>query len=248
DRIQDAADTVDGMAAGLTALGGALIYSGQQAMNKERQIIALQRAYGDAADEMIQFAEELDNVTIFSDDDIREGERFFATLRNNYGLTIEEIQRLMTITADLASSANVSYADAANRVTAAIRGEAEAAEYLGLTLNQQSIDRQNLTLTMTNEEAARFRLNALYEQAAVYEGTAADMAASSVGTYADLTDRLQDAAAAVGAFIGPWGSVVSGMGLGLAGVTSLVGGLGKMVTAFRNSATAAAALQAATSP
>lgn len=247
DRVQGAADTIDGMAVGLTALGGALVYAGRSAMEQERQIIALNRAWGDAADEMLAFAEQMDAATIFSDDDIRAGERFFVTLRENYDLSIQQIQDLMQTTADLASAAGITYEDASSRITAAIRGEGEAAEYLGLTMNQQSIDRENLTLSMTNQEAAQFRLNALNEQAAIYQGTAADVAASSIGTYANLQDTMQDLAQSVGAFIGPWGSVISGLGLGLAGVTSLVGGLGRMVTAMRTSTIASTAFRGATS-
>ena len=248
DRFKSATDVIDGMGFALTAVGAALTVAGNKAMQQERQIIGLRAAYGDAADEMLAFAEELDKVTIFDDDDIRAGERYFASLRNNYDLSIQQIQDLMRTTADLASASGTSFEDASSRVTAAIRGEGEAAEYLGLTMNQQSIDRENLTLTMSNQEAAQFRLNALNQQAAVYVGTAAELQASSAGTMADMTDRTNDAAAAVGAFIGPFGSMVSGLGLGLVGVTSMVGGLGRMTSAMRTSTIAARAMTFALNP
>lgn len=206
----------------LTTVGGALAYSGTMAMQQERQMIALTRVFGDAGDEMIDFAQQLDDVTIFSDDDIRAGERFFATLKNNYDLSIDQIKELMTVTAELAAASGVSFEDASNRVTAAIRGEGEAAEWLGLTMNQQSIDRQNLTLTMTNQEAAQFRLKALYEQSAPYIGTNNDLMKTGIGTIAEWQDTVQDAAASVGGFLGPVASLSTGvgtLGIGLSGLT-----------------------------
>lgn len=252
DRVGDSAERAKlsfsdfGMA--MTAIGAGMVYAGNAALEQERVIISLRRAYGDAADEMIAFADELSSVTIFNDDDILAGERFFATLRNNYNLTVQEIQGLMQITADLASSAGVSFEDASNRVTAAIRGEAEAAEYLGLTMNQQAIDRDNLTLTMSNQEAAQFRLNALYEQAAPYMGTSADLLESEVGTRARLTNAIQDNAQAVASFVGPLSMSVAGMALASSGLANMLGMFKNIGPAIRNSATAMSALRLAFNP
>ncbi len=205
-----------------TILGTGLAYAGNKAMEQERQIIGLRAAYREASDEMLRFAEELDNLTIFSDDDIRAGEQYFATLYNNYDMSIEQIQEMMSLTADLASMRGITFEDASNRITAAIRGEAEAAEFLGLTMNQASIDADNLTLSMSNAEAAQFRYNALLEQTNTYRGVAAEIAASDAGTIADWKDSIDDAAASVGNFLGPAATFASGLatiGFGLTGVT-----------------------------
>lgn len=222
----------------LTAVGAALSYAGSMAMQQERQLIALNRAFGENADEVIRFAEELDDLTIFSDDDIRAGQRFFASLQNNYDMSIDQIKVMMTLTAELAAASGVSFENASSRVTAAIRGEGEAIEWLGLTMNQQSIDRENLTLTMSNQEAAQFRLNALLEQSAPYIGTNNAMMQTSVGTITEWQDKMQDAGAAVGGFLGPVATLTSGLGtlgLGITGITTGFAGLGKAASAVRTS-------------
>jgi hypothetical protein len=226
DSAKRAGVDLDKMGMALTAIGAGLAYAGSLAMEHERMIVGLQQAYGDSAAEMIAFADTLASETgnLFNDDDILAGERFFATLRNNYGMTIAEIQEVARITADLAAASGVSYEDAANRVTAALRGEAEAAEYLGLTMNQAAIDRENLTLTMSNQEAAQFRLNALQEQSAVYMGTASAVAKTSAGDWAELTNQLKDAAQGVGDFIGPYGAMIGGLGTGAVGLAQFAGG------------------------
>lgn len=251
-RIGDSADktkmSVNDLGAAMTALGSALAYAGNAALDQQQTIIGLEAAFGDAADEMIRFADEMASVTIFNDDDIMRGERYFATLRNNYDLSLDQIQQLMQTTADLASAYGTTFEDASSRVTAAIRGEGEAAEYLGLTMNQQSIDRENLTLTMTNQEAAQFRLNALYEQAGVYQGTALRLTETEVGTRARLTNAVQDNAQALGDFIGPIGTMVGGVGLAVTGLTSMTGTLTRLASTARTSRVGLAALGMATNP
>lgn len=266
DKLGDSAKTAEvdmrTLSAGVTLLGAGLTYAGVKAQEQERQMIALKASYGDAASEMIRFAEELDNATIFSDDDIRAGELYFSTLVNNYDVTIDQVQELMRITADLASMRGTSFEDASSRVTSAIRGEAEAAEYLNLTMNQQAIDIEGVTLSMGNREAAQVRYNALLEQSAVYQGTASKIMDSSIGTTANWKDMVDDAAASVGGFIGPVGTLATGLstlGLGVVGVSgslstmralpgAVAGGFSRMNTAVTGSTRAMSALSVALNP
>ena len=238
DAAQKTKIDTQALGAALTALGAGLAYSSAMAMQQERQLIALNRAFGDNADEVIRFAEELDNLTIFSDDDIRAGQRFFATLQNNYDLSIDQIKELMVVTSELAAASGTSFEDASSRVTAAIRGEGEAAEYLGLTMNQQSIDRENLTLAMTNQEAAQFRLNALLGQSAPYIGTNNDLMQTSIGMMAEWKDRAQDLGASIGDIIGGAGTMAlsfGSLGLGITGLTQSFGAFGTALTRVRAS-------------
>lgn len=232
----------------MTAIGTAMTFAGNAALDQQQVIIGLQKAYGDAADTMLAFADEMAATTIFNDDDILRGERYFATLKNNYDLSIEQVQQLMQVTADLASAYGTSFEDASSRITAAIRGEGEAAEFLGLTMNQQAIDRENLTLSMTNQEAAQFRLNALYEQTGAYAGTAEAVLNSEVGTRAKLTNSIQDNAQALASFVGPLGMSVAGMALAGSGLANMLGAFNKVVPAVRNSQRAMSALSLAFNP
>lgn len=235
DLRRDAAE----IGAGFGALLLASSKLGRSFVEQERQIMGIRRTYGDAADDLLRFADELQRTTAFSDDAARSAILSFGTLARNYGLTAEQIKQLTAVTADLAAATGFDLADAASRVQAAIRGEAEAAEALGLTMNQQAIDRQNLTLTMSNQEAAQFRLNALFQQAAFAEGAAAEMVQTHAGAAQQLVNRLQDLGQEFGGVLGPAGqylSVMADLGLALplvtAGVSRLAVGARALATSL----------------
>ena len=109
------------MGAGLQTVANSFSEWSQSAREQQQTLIGLRAAFGNTADEMIDFARSMadSNKTIFNDDDILRGERYFATLKNNYDLTNEQIQQLMQTTADLATASGVSFEDASSRVTAA---------------------------------------------------------------------------------------------------------------------------------
>jgi len=235
------------MGAGLQSVGAALDAFGQSSIDQQRQIDALTRMYGDAAQEMIDFADQIQNTTLFSNDQARQAEIYFGTLKENYGLTIDQIKELMQVTADLAQVTGYSYEDVALRLQSAIRNETESAEALGLTLNQQSIDRENLTLTMSNQEAAQFRLNALFEQASYATGAASDAVNTANGRWKQFQNTIQDAGQSVGQFVGPVGDIVQTLGSGLGTVGEATRGLNDIGTAFTNLGGKAKVAQLATS-
>jgi hypothetical protein len=258
DSAEDAGDSVgrsgesarksaidfDKLGAAAVIVGGYLTVAGNSALDQIQTIEGLRSAYGDAADEMLAFADQMAATTIFNDDDILRGERYFATLANNYDLPIAQVQQLMQTTADLASAYGTSFEDASSRITAAIRGEGEAAEYLGLTMNQQAIDRENLTLTMSNQEAAAFRLNALYAQTDVYAGTAQRLVETEVGARARLTNMIQDNTQALANFIGPYNSILAGMATGAVGIAQFAGGFAALASGIKTATLAGAAFAA----
>jgi hypothetical protein len=232
DSIKQQQEAIKETAAGVALLGTAFtVYAGQQ---REHQVTvaALERIYGEAADSYIAFADSVQNNTIFSNDEALEAARIMGTLRENYDLTDAQIQQLITTSADLATMHGLTLSDAAQRVTAAIRGEAESAEALGLTMNQAAIDSQGLTLTMTNGEAAAFRFDALMEQSASSVGAAGDAAETTAGKTQQLANRFQDAVMGAVAFTGPVGEVAASLsafgleaGVAVGGLASLAKGL-----------------------
>lgn len=221
---------------------------GQAATENTRQIDGLRRAYGDTANDIIAFANTTQGTTIFSNEEAREAAQLMAALQREYGLTTDQIKGLIATTADLATITGIGLADAAMRTSSAIRGETESAEYLGLALNIQAIDRQNLTLTMTNQEAAQFRLNALNEQAAFSQGAAGDAAERTEGRVRQLTNSLQDAAAGAGGFLGPMTAAAAPVAEIAVALPIAAGFLGRFAGQLRTSATAARVFSAAMSP
>jgi hypothetical protein len=205
--LRDMGSEVRDIGLGLGVLGAAVALSGQSFRDQEIAVNTLRRTYGDATDDMLAFAEGIQDSTNFSNDAMLQSANTAATLARNYGFTFQEIQQVLQISADLAAATGFSLEDATQRVVAALRGEAEAAEQLGLTMNQAAIDSENLTLSMSNQEAGHFRLNALVEQSAFAMGAAAEQADTTYGAMSELRDTVQDAAQSFGEFIGPLGEV-----------------------------------------
>lgn len=254
--------TMDGMSgsistlgAGFQSIGFALDGLGDSYLSQQQRLDTLQRQYGEFYGELRQFSEEMQGQTLFSDDAIQQGLVYFGSLVDQYGLTIEQVKQLSQVTADLAQANGIAYEDAALRVQAAVRGETEGAEILGLALNQQSIDRQNLTLTMSNQEAAQFRLNALMTQAAYAQGSANAAVERSGGAWRQFTNEVQDAGQAAGQFVGPAGDMLSTLGGGLAtvgeatrGITDLKTGMNGLIGIAQKSTLVMSAFELATGP
>jgi hypothetical protein len=213
------------------ALGGAvavLAKLGAQAEEQRRQVAGIGAAYGDASGEILRFTDAIQGSTRFSNEDARAAAQTAATLAQNYGFTAAEVEKLISVSADLATVHGTTLADATQRLSAAMRGETEGSEALGLTLNQQAIDREGLTLTMTNQEAAHFRLNAALDQAAYAEGQAGKQAETAAGQAAQFANKLQDVTTNAGAALGPLAASASVLG-DMALILPVVGsGMGKL--------------------
>jgi hypothetical protein len=245
-----------GISAGIMVAGMGL--ASQSFRDQQIALDTLSRTYGDSADEMERFAQQIQETTNFSNDAALEAANIAGTLARNYGFTAQEIQNVLQISADLAATSGLSLADTTQRVTAALRGEAEGAEVLGLTLNQAAIDSQNLTLTMSNQEAGHFRLNALIEQSGFAQGAAAQQADSFYGSLANVRDGLQDLNQRLGGALGPFGDLgafaadnavqFAAMGLAIGQISSTVGTLNSVATAMTGVNVASKAMSLAFGP
>jgi hypothetical protein len=193
------------------ALGASAASFARSARDQAQELRTLQRTYGDAADGLRDFADELQRTTTYSNDAAIEAANTFGTLERNYGLTADQIQNLITVTADLAAANGIGLAEAAERVQAAIRGEAESAEMLGLTMNDAAIGLVGISANMTDAEKAAYRYNALLEQSAFATGAAGEAAETASGRVNQLLNEVEDAATGFMEFTGPVGGIVAGL-------------------------------------
>ncbi len=223
---------------GFAALGTSIGLYSRQIVENQQAVATLERTYGETAGQLQQFANSVQATTVYSSEQAVAAENIFGTLVRNYGLSVSQVQQLVTISTDLAATSGLTLADTATRVQAAIRGEAESAEALGLTLNQQAIDREGLTLTMSAQEAAQYRLNALMEQSAFAQGAASQQADTTAGKIKQLANSFDDAAKTAIGFTGPLPQIVSGLssvgmetGLAVSGLVSLGKGFKEMIDA-----------------
>lgn len=234
--LKDFSNAGKEVGAGIGLLGASFTMFAQSTATNERNIATLSRTFGDATKGLVEYANQIQATTTYSNDAAIAAENIFASLARNYGLTVDQVKQLTSVSTDLAATSGLALEDVATRVAAAIRGEGEAAEALGLTMNQQSIDREGLTLSMTNQEAAQFRLNALYSQTAAFEGAAADQAATTTGQVKQLANSFQDAAQGIVEFSGPIGEAAAGIGsfgveagVAIGGIVSLGKGINSLV-------------------
>jgi len=114
----------------------------QATREHERAIRANAAAYGEAASQYQQFAEQLSAATGFTSDAILQAALNAHTLSANYGLTIAQTQKLITISADLARVHGIGVAEAFDKVESAMRGQTDAADALGLRIDSNATTQQ----------------------------------------------------------------------------------------------------------
>ena len=131
-------------------------------------------------------------------------------LAANYGLTIQQTQQLIKASADLARVRGIGVAEAFERVQSAIRGEAEASEYLGLTLNDTFIKNNALNGSvkttferMTDAQKAQIRYDELLRQTAIFAGLAAGSVNSLDGAMLRAESSANKLAIAMGKLTAP---------------------------------------------
>lgn len=190
----------------------------EQSQKAAQAQFALNKVYGDGAAHFKAFAAAQAQATGRSATDFEQAAVRAATLAKNYGLTAQQIEVLIQRSADLAAVHGKEIPDAAERVIAAIRGEAEAAEALGLTLNSDAV---KAFAAMTDEQRKNFEsldqvtkaqiiYNELLRQTNDVQGAAVERANSQLGAFDKLQDATDKLAASVGQALVPGLAEVAG--------------------------------------
>jgi len=173
--------------------------------NLQTQMQAAEREFGlfeGKADSTGESVKALaDEFRVFSDRDVATAQARLIQMTKRLGLTEQEIGKVLRVTADLSAAQGIDLASGVERVAAALRGEAESAEYLGLTLNDTWVASQAVSLgfednynKLTNLEKTQVRLAELYVQTNDVQGTAAESANTLAGAQGELNrvwERLQ---------------------------------------------------------
>jgi hypothetical protein len=162
-------------------------------VDHQRIMLATSAAYKQMSSDWVRFAEQVSAATGFSSDAVLEAALSARTLSANYGLSIEQTRKLITVSADLARIRGIDLFAAFERVGAAIRGEGENAEFLGLTL--QSTFMKNSAFngalretyeTLDDASKAQLVYTELLRQTADFSG----LAEAAAGTLGDAQNRL----------------------------------------------------------
>lgn len=139
-------------------------------------------------------------LRIYSKSELKLATASTIDMTKRLGLSAEQMETLILRTADL-SAGKTDLNGGIERVTAAMRGEAEASEYLGLTLNENYVkawhEAHNATgkawKDLTDLEKAQVRYNVFLEQANPLTGKAADSITTMAGAYALAASKIHDA-------------------------------------------------------
>lgn len=180
-----------GAFAGLSAISdvGALLQEADRnAYGLAASIQAANRefAVGSAAEWEQTIADLSEQLKIYSTSEIKGATAATIDMTKRLGLNADQMKQVIALSGDLASG-RTDLAGAIERVTAALRGEAEASEYLGLTLNETYIKAwyeqrgalQGAWKDLNDLQKAQIRYNVFLEQALPLQGKAA----ASVHTY-----------------------------------------------------------------
>ncbi|NDY56646.1 hypothetical protein G3N56_07805 [Desulfovibrio sulfodismutans] len=142
-------------------------------------------------------------LVIYSESDLTAAAAKTINMTKRLGLSADQMEVVMRRTADIAAG-KMPLADAIERVTAAIRGESEASEMLGLTLNESHVKERYEELyqvqgrawsSLTELEKAQIRYNVLLEQTQADIGKARDSANTYAGALKYITSVLEDTVA-----------------------------------------------------
>ena len=240
--LEDVRRRATAVGAGFGTVVAGISLAGRAFQSQEQQIRGVKVAYGDASGELLKFAKHMQEVTIFSDDAARASLLTASTITRQYGIAADQVDELVMRSADLAAIYGYDLANATNRVASAIRGEAEAAESLGIAMSDSALQREAARLglvgwntTMTEAEKGQVRFQVLMAQTNYVQGEAALAAERNSGHAKQLMNQIQDLTQAFGGALGPIGEYSAVLGdlalmapLALAGIGRLGAGLGAL--------------------
>jgi len=141
-----------------------------------------------------------DELKIYSDSSIKNAISRTVDMTKRLGLSTDQMEEVIRRSADLGAG-KVELEGAIERVTAALRGEAESAEYLGLTLNENYIKAwyeasgatQGAWKDLNDLQKAQIRYAVFLEQSAEMQGRAAASAETYAGALAIVKKEIENA-------------------------------------------------------
>lgn len=140
-----------------------------------------------------------DELKVYTDSELRGAVSRSVDMTKRLGLSFEQMREVVRRAADLGAG-KTTLEDSVERVTAALRGEAEASEFLGLTLNEDYVKGQyaasnatgKLWKDLTDVEKALVRYKIMLEQSDAQMGRAAGTAGTLSGAWSEATANMEN--------------------------------------------------------
>lgn len=183
--------SITGVTVGLGLIKDAAVAATDSFRKMAQAQFELNATFKNAAPEYTKFAQTLASQTKFTTTEVQASIVALGVLQQNYKLTSDQIKTLTQITAVYATKSGRDMEESARNIQAAIRGEGEAVEKLGLTLGRDFVRNAGLMTdaqkkifyTLTDSERATIILAAAQKQSLEFQGIIAQRAASDLGTY-----------------------------------------------------------------
>jgi len=139
-------------------------------------------------------------LVIYSDTALKNAISRTVDMTKRLGLNQEQMEEVIKRSADLGAG-KLELTESIERITAALRGEAESAEYLGLTLNEDyikswykaNVQTERAWKDLTDLEKAQIRYAVMLEQSAEFAGRAAKSSETFGGALAMVRKEAQNA-------------------------------------------------------
>jgi hypothetical protein len=200
--------------AALGTIAAATVKVGQKAFDEfdrtRMSLEELRASYSETADDWVKWSGEMQRATTYSDEAFQAAASGMRTLVQSYGMGEDQVRTLIESSADLAALKGIDLAGASERLQAAMRGEAESAEFLGLTLNDTFManmafngELRDTWGTLTDAEKAQYRYQEALNQMAYAQGQAQKRSKTFRGAMAQIKNVMQDAWAQVGEKVAP---------------------------------------------
>lgn len=174
--------------------------------NMASSVAAANKEFGDSVGTIESWRQTLedsrDSLRIFSEQDLNEAASRLVDMTKRLGLNEDQMKTVLQRTADL-SAGKFELADGVERVTAALRGEAESAEALGLSLSESVVSDYAASLglvwsELSATEQAQLRYQVLLAQTNDVAGKAADFASTLAGRQAEVNAQIADSNKRIG--------------------------------------------------
>src|SRR6478609_11594585 len=82
------------------AIGASLALFSRDIVTNQQNVATLTRTYGDAAGQLQAFAQQIQSSTTFSSESAIASANAFGKLVRNYGLSVDQVQQLISVSAD----------------------------------------------------------------------------------------------------------------------------------------------------
>ena len=156
--------------------------------NAERLRFAITTIGGEsevAFDRLIKQSEELQNITVFSDDSIQQAQAALAA----FGLTADEIEKLIPKLADFATVSGTDLANAAEKVGAGLEGAGREFKKYGIEVTATASRTENLA--------------SITDGLAKFQGAATDATKTLTGSLQQQTNQIDELEESIGSKLAP---------------------------------------------